>query len=165
MNEVRTGPGPFLVKSLLRFGRNQGWELTQIWEGTETECRNQLAVSLAVGAANADVTEKGDGSWQLTVIFSVNPGSPEGNFVDTLELELNVELQHWTRAPSYRTIFADYDPVRRFSSRAVQTLAIIDDCATKFKSGQPTKEPRNSAVSPGQFLFTDATQPTPITTA
>lgn len=138
-DRLTTGPGPFFVSSELEFNKNQGWDNTEVWEGSEGECRSRQAYFIANGANRIRIGPKGDGNWVVRATFPYNQGAPEGNIVDTKELEVNAVLQHWTRSEVYRRRFNDYIPITRFSLKAARTYGPIADCARKFTAGQPAR--------------------------
>lgn len=145
-DRLTTGPGPFFVSSELEFNKNQGNDQTELWEGSEAECKLKRDYFVAAGANRIRIGPKGDGNWQLRATFPYLAGAPEGNLVDTKELEVNAVLQHWTRSDVYRRRFSDYISTSRFSAKAIQTYSAIADCARKFTAGQP---PRGAAGTYG----------------
>lgn len=140
MNDLSTGPGPFFKASELEFQKNQGWEDTEIWEGTEAECRAKQAQYVAGGATRVRIAPKGDGSWMVRAMFPFNSANASGNFVDTMELETNVTLRSAYQSPLYRKRFSDWDPITGDSAKARATLGPIADCVRKFLAGQPAQQ-------------------------
>lgn len=148
MSEVRTGAGPWLVSNEIETDlKNGGSYNTDIWEGTETECRTKRTATIAGGATRIRLGPKGDGSWQLRASYPFDPEGQNSGYVDVMELEVNAIQRSAYQSPQYRWLFSDYVGASQSSAKANSTLPLIGDCARKYQSGLPKRE------SSGSYLF------------
>src|ERR1051326_1460998 len=142
MSQLRmtTGPGPFFVRSVLEFNKSTGWENVETWEGSENECRLKQAEMVSLGATRVKLSPKGDGNWSVERSFPLNKDKPQGNYVDTMELEVNAIFRSAYQSPVYRKKFSDVDPITGDSAKARSTLGPVGDCVRKYQSGLPKQE-------------------------
>lgn len=139
-NRVTTGAGPWLVSEEIEVDTiNAGSATVQVWEGSETECRGYLSLLIAYGATKLKLSPKGDGNWQVRGSYPFDKQGQNKSFVDTMELEVNAVMKSIYLSPVYRARFSDYNSISQDSYKARQTLPIIDDCKSKYKSGQPKR--------------------------
>lgn len=140
MGDQATTQLAIFTGSTVEFNKTSGWEQTDNYEGTLTQCNLKQAQLAASGATRIRLSPKGNGAYQVSGTFPYNTVNPNGNFVDNQELETTVTMRSVYQSPVYRKRFSDFEPITKYSARANATLGMIADVARKYQSGQPRQE-------------------------